>query len=130
MPAPEPLAASTEVASAYAEDVGAALVVVESTDPIFGAASVPDAKRFTLRMSAPVKKLTGIADEGGFTVLIPGSLSLDRAGPISASHRRVRRSMILNKGDHSELTIRFAKGDPPPYQVKAKGAKLIISIGG
>ncbi|MGD8861329.1 MAG: PilZ domain-containing protein [Myxococcales bacterium] len=95
----------------------------------FGASEVSDGRSFTLRMSTPIDKLEGVADAGGFSVVIPGSLSLDRAGPISAAHPAVRRSMILNKGDHAELTIRFAAGKTPKYQVRAEGSTLHIQIG-
>ena len=95
----------------------------------FGASEVVDGRRFALRMSARIKKLEGSEDENGFSVVIPGSLSLDRAGPIAAAHSAVRRSMILNKGDHSELTIRFASGKSPAYRVSAEGSTLNLTIG-
>jgi len=96
--------------------------------PLFGAQEVKKGRRFTLRMTNPIKSLQGIPDEGGFTVIIPGSLSLDRAGPIAASHPAVKRSMILNKGDHSALTIRFAENASPQYQVTAQDSSLQIII--
>jgi predicted RNA-binding protein with TRAM domain len=95
----------------------------------FGAAEVAGAKRFVLRMSAPVKRIEGIPDVGGFTVIVPGSLALDRAGPISATAGNVSRAMILNKGDRAELTVRFAPGQTPRYRVQAQGASLEILIG-
>jgi hypothetical protein len=97
---------------------------------VFGQAQAPAGKRYTLRMSAPVRELKGIPDKGGFTVIIPGALSLDRAGPIGANHRAVQRSMILNKGDRAELTIRFAEGKQPAYQVKAVDDAIEIVIEG
>jgi hypothetical protein len=57
-----------------------------------------------------------------------GSLSLDRAGPISAAHKGVERAMVLNKGDRSELTIRFANGKRPSYQVRGDGQTLYVVI--
>jgi hypothetical protein len=95
----------------------------------FGASTAPSsAQTFALRMSKPIASINGIADAGGFTVVIKGSLSLDRAGPISASHRGVARAMVLNKGDSSELTIRFADGKKPAYQVRADGQTLYVVI--
>lgn len=95
----------------------------------FGAASAPShAQTFTLRMSKPITAVNGSADSGGFTVSIMGSLSLDRAGPISAAHRGVARAMVLNKGDHAELTIRFADGKRPAYQVRGDGTTLYVVI--
>jgi hypothetical protein len=79
-------------------------------------------------MSKAVDRLQGIADDDGFTVIIPGSLSLDRAGPIASSHPWVTRSMIVNKGDHSVLTIGFSKGTSPSYRVAGKGTLLEIVI--
>lgn len=95
----------------------------------FGAATTPSrAQTFALRMSKPIASINGLADAGGFTVIINGSLSLDRAGPISASHRGVARAMVLNKGDKSELTIRFVDGKKPAYQVRADGQTLYVVI--
>jgi hypothetical protein len=94
----------------------------------FGAAQVPNARRFTLRMSGRVHALQGTADAGGFSVTVLGGLSLDRAGPISSSHKSVQRSMIINKGDRAELNIRFADGKRPAYQVSAEGNVLYVLI--
>ena len=96
---------------------------------MFGASSVADPQRFVLRMSQPVRELQGAADNEGFSVVIPGSLAIDRAGPISAQHPGVRRAMILNRGDRSELTIRFEPGHKPSYQVRANGAAIEILLG-
>ncbi|MCG8554954.1 MAG: PilZ domain-containing protein [Proteobacteria bacterium] len=97
--------------------------------PSFGAAKLEQGSRYTLRMTNPIKKLQGVADTRGFTVLIPGSLSLDRAGPIAAADHAVARSMILNRGDRAELTIRFAPGYTPRYKVWARGRNLHIALG-
>jgi len=94
----------------------------------FGAAQVTGAKRFTLRMSRRVTALEGAADAGGFTVVALGGLALDRAGPISSALPAVKRSMIINKGDRAELSIRFADGKRPAYQVVADGTTLTVSI--
>lgn len=94
----------------------------------FGAASVPNARRFALRMSTRVQNLSGVADAGGFTITAQGSLSLDRAGPIASAHKSVARAMIINKGDRAELSIRFADGKKPAYQVNAEGSTLYILI--
>jgi hypothetical protein len=94
----------------------------------FGAVQVPNARRFTLRMSGRVHALQGTADAGGFSVTVLGGLSLDRAGPISSSHKSVQRSMIINKGDRAELNIRFADGKRPAYQVSAEGNVLYVLI--
>lgn len=133
--APKPVAvASASEPVALQEATGAVAVesdVVTSnaseTAKRFGASSVRG-RHFTLQMSAPVKSLMGTADVGGFSVVIDGALSLDRAGPIAASHGAVARSMIINKGDRAELTIRFNDGVSPKYQVLAKGDVLEITI--
>lgn len=96
--------------------------------PSFGSKNVLNGQHYTIRMSKNVKELRGIPDKGGFTVIIPGSLSFDRAGPIAKAHPLVRRSMILNRGDHSALTIRFRNGVTPSYRVAANGASLEITI--
>ncbi|MFI5309080.1 MAG: PilZ domain-containing protein [Polyangiales bacterium] len=94
----------------------------------FGASELRNAKRFSLRMTGRVQELQGTADKGGFTVVISGGLSLDRAGPISSSTKSVARAMVINKGDRAELSIRFADGRQPAYQVTADGNTVYISI--
>jgi hypothetical protein len=94
----------------------------------FGAKHVPNAQRFTLRMSGPVGALQGSSDRTGFTVIVAGALSLDKAGPIAASHKSVARAMVLNKGDRSELTIRFVDGKSPAFRVTGRGAELELLI--
>jgi hypothetical protein len=94
----------------------------------FGAAEVPHPRRFALRMSKRITGLQGAADVGGFSVSVLGALSLDRAAPISSAHRAVTRAMIMNKGDRAELSIRFADGKQPAYQVSAEGSTLYVLI--
>ena len=72
-------------------------------------------------MSNPVGEMDGIVEEDGFSVTIPGSLSLSRAGPIASSHPDVEHASILNRGDFSELTVRFVAGRRPAYRVEARG---------
>lgn len=128
-PTAPPAAAAATVAVAAAE-VAASDVVTSNAGAStmrFGASTLRG-RRFTLNMSAPIKSITGSADLGGFSVVIDGALSLDRAGPIAASHSALARSMILNKGDRSELTIRFRDGLSPKYQVLARGSALEITV--
>lgn len=94
----------------------------------FGSQTRVSGRSYTLRMSNEITELRGIPDKGGFTVIIPGSLSFDRAGPIAAAHPLVARSAIVNKGDHSALTVRFTQGKSPAYRVIAKGSSLEITI--
>ena len=95
----------------------------------FGAAAVERGRTTTLRMSAPIQSLEGLADGSGFTVTVRGSLSLDRASPISASNPSVERAAILNRGDFCVLTIRFVEGRSPQYRVVARGTSLDVTIG-
>jgi hypothetical protein len=96
--------------------------------PVFGARKPAKGRDYMLRMSRKIEQLRGTPDQGGFTVIIPGSLSFDPAGPIAATHPLVRRSLILNKGDHAALTVRFVKGASPSYRVSAVGSSLYITI--
>jgi hypothetical protein len=122
VPAPRPTAAAAAAAPAPSERP-------VPRNMRFGASAAPvRAQRFALRMSKPIQALEGVSDSGGFTVTVRGTLSLDRAGPISASHRGVARAMVLNKGDHAELTIRFADGKRPAYQLRAEGSTLHLVI--
>jgi len=116
--------------SPYAVDVrGEAPQGVSQADGrSFGAPQVAGGRRFTLRMSRPVRELRGTREADGFTVTIPGTLSLDRAGPIAAAHPLVERSMILNRGDQAVLSIRFVSGRNPDYRVVARGSTVEVSI--
>ncbi|MBW1874449.1 MAG: PilZ domain-containing protein [Deltaproteobacteria bacterium] len=94
----------------------------------FGADSVPGGEKYVLRMSNPVAEMDGIIESDGFSVTIPGSLSLSQAGPIATAHPDVEHASILNRGDFSELTIRFVAGRQPAYRVEARGPAIEISI--
>jgi len=94
----------------------------------FGADAVPNGEKYVLQMSNPVVEMDGIVEEDGFSVTIPGSLSLSRAGPIAAAHPDVEHASILNRGDFSELTIRFVAGRNPAYRVEASGPSVEITI--
>ena len=94
----------------------------------FGADSVAGGEKYVLRMSNPVTEMDGIMEGDGFSVTIPGSLSLSRAGPIAAAHPDVEHASILNRGDFSELTIRFVAGRRPAYRVEARGPAIEITI--
>jgi hypothetical protein len=102
---------------------------VSSGGARFGSASVPGGRTFRLRMSRDVGELRGVSEPDGFVVMIPGALSLDRAGPIAQAHPSLAQSIILNRGDHSELTIRFKPGHLPRYRVEGNGSELIVVIG-
>jgi len=94
----------------------------------FGADAVPNGEKYVLQMSNPVVELDGIVEADGFSVTIPGSLSLSRAGPIAAAHPDVEHASILNRGDFSELTLRFVAGRHPTYRVEARGPSVEITI--
>ncbi|MCA9602585.1 MAG: PilZ domain-containing protein [Myxococcales bacterium] len=120
--APDPSAVSAIPATAPA--------IVPTNDGVnFGVASVPGGRTFRLRMSRPVAELRGVAEPDGFVVVIPGSLSLDRAGPIADAHPLVKQSLILNRGDHAEFTVRFEPGASPAYRVTASGSELEVVLG-
>ncbi len=94
----------------------------------FGTQDVKEARSFFIRMSRPVELLRGEKAADGFTVKALGALALDRAGPIAEGHPRVERAMVLNRGDHAELTVRFLGEKMPRYEVIARGAILEIRI--
>jgi hypothetical protein len=100
-----------------------------SRSSVFGATSVRNGTSIALRMTRPVSQIEGTEFDHGFSVTIPGALSLDRAAPISAQNALVRRAMILNHGDHSVLTVRFSEGRTPAYRVQARGSSLEVTIG-
>ena len=125
LPEGSPYAVDTREGAAGAEAAGTP--TTEATGA-FGDASVRNARTFLIRMSRPVDAIEGTRLTDGFRVRIPGSLSLDRAGPIASTHPHVERSMILNRGDHAELTIRFTEGRTPSYRVVARGSAIEILI--
>lgn len=134
VPAAAPSLEGVPPASPFAVDVRASTgtkpepAAVSAHGLRFGASKVPRGHRFALRMSARIQSLQGAPDKGGFTLMIPGVLSLDRAGPISSAIKTVKRAMIVNKGDHAELSIRFADDKQPAYQVSAEGSTLYLLI--
>ena len=96
----------------------------------FGSSSAPDdARSATIRMSQPVSTLRGQRQDDGFSVTVPGALALDRAGPIAAANPSVERAMILNRGDHAVLTVRFVAGRNPEYRVVARNRAIVVEIG-
>jgi hypothetical protein len=95
---------------------------------VFGADSVAGGEKYVLRMSNPVAEMDGIIEADGFSVTIPGSLSLSQAGPIATAHPDVEHASILNRGDFSELTLRFVAGRQPAYRVEARGPSIEITI--
>jgi len=95
---------------------------------VFGADSVSGGEKYVLRMSNPVAEMDGIIEADGFSVTIPGSLSLSQAGPIATAHPDVEHASILNRGDFSELTLRFVAGRQPAYRVEARGPAIEITI--
>lgn len=94
----------------------------------FGADAVPGGEKYVLSMSNPVTVMDGIIETDGFSVTIPSSLSLSRAGPIASAHPDVEHASILNRGDFSELTVRFVAGRHPLYRVEAHGPAIEITI--
>jgi hypothetical protein len=107
---------------------GAPLPPKDVRGTAFGADAVEGGEKYVLRMSNPVTVLDGIMEEDGFSVTIPGSLSLSRAGPIAAAHPDVEHASILNRGDFSELTLRFVAGRHPAYRVEARGPSIEITV--
>ena len=94
----------------------------------FGAESVAGGEKYVLRMSNPVVEMDGIIEEDGFSVSIPGSLSLSRAGPIAAAHPDIEHAGILNRGDYSELTLRVVAGRQPAYRGEAQDATIEVTV--
>lgn len=116
------------VAAGGYEVQGAPLPPESVRGTAFGADSVAGGETYVLRMSNPVAEMDGIVEADGFSVTIPGSLSLSRAGPIATAHPDVEHASILNRGDFSELTIRFVAGRQPAYRVEARGPAVEITI--
>lgn len=120
--------AKTQASSAAIPVQGAPLPPETVRGTSFGADAVPRGEKYVLRMSNPVVEMDGIVEEDGFSVTIPGSLSLSRAGPIAAAHPDVEHASILNRGDFSELTVRFVAGRQPTYRVEARGPAVEVTI--
>lgn len=123
---------ATKESAASAEDPPAVQGAPTPPKPVrgaaFGAETVDGGERYVLRMSNPVSEMDGIVEDDGFSVTIPGSLSLSRAGPIATAHPDVEHASILNRGDFSELTLRFVAGRRPAYRVETRGPAIEITI--
>ncbi|MEM7137269.1 MAG: PilZ domain-containing protein [Myxococcota bacterium] len=114
--------------AALVPDQGAPLPPERVQGLVFGADDVPGGEAYVLRMSNPVTEMDGLVEDDGFSVMIPGSLSLSRAGPIATAHPDVEHAAIHNRGDFSELTLRFVAGRHPAYRVQARGPAIEITI--
>ena len=79
-------------------------------------------------MTGPVRRIEGEAVSDGFRVTIPGVRSRTPAAPIAAALDAVAGSGVFNRGDHSELVVRFDKGATPRYRVEARGSTLRVAI--
>lgn len=99
-----------------------------ATGQRFASGEVKEARSFLIRMSRAVELLKGEAQKGGFVLKALGALALDRAGPIAEGHPLVESAMILNRGDHAELSVRFREGTQPAYEVTARGAILEVRV--
>jgi hypothetical protein len=95
----------------------------------FGSKQVPNARRFQLRMTDPVRTLLGTSKPDGFSVVIMDNKAIDKAAPIRVEHAAVEQAVILNRQGHSaELTVRFAPGKTPAYRVSGQGSMLEVLI--
>ena len=53
---------------------------------------------------------------------------LEKLWAFAAAHPDVEHAGILNRGDFSELTVRFVAGRKPVYRVEARGPAIEITI--
>ena len=127
-PASAPATEAVTAGAAAIEDQGAPLPPERVQGLSFGADQVAGGEKYLLRMSNPVTIMDGLIEDDGFSVMILGSLSLSRAGPIATAHPDVEHAAIHNRGDFSELTIRFVAGRHPVYRVEARGPAIEITI--
>jgi hypothetical protein len=95
----------------------------------FGQKQIPNARRFLLRVSGPVRLVQGTPLSDGFTVVVSDVRALDKAAPIAAGHPSVEQAMILNRKDYAELSVRFAPGKHPAYRVTPQGAAIEVLLG-
>lgn len=125
---PAPASAATKEPAPAPHGAGAPVRPEKVRGASFGAKSVPGGEAYVLRMSNPVTEMEGIVEQDGFSVTIPGSLSLSRAGPIAAAHPDIEHASILNRGEFSELTVRFVAGRTPPYRVESRGPAIVVTV--
>ncbi|MFO0695756.1 MAG: PilZ domain-containing protein [Polyangiales bacterium] len=130
MPAPTyPTMRTSDATTATTVSPAAAPAPQAGPSMSFGAADVPNGTPFELTMSTPIEGVYGQVTPTGFTVRIPNTYSLSRAGPIAASHPYVDRAAITNLGDAAELRIDWKPGRNPAYRVEARGSKLVVILG-
>lgn len=128
-PKPSPATLVAKAPSAATPTPTPAAASTNSGSMSYGQKQVPNARRFLLRMTDPVRTLLGTANKDGFSVVIMDNKALDRAAPIAVGHPSVEHAAILNRRDHSaELIVRFAPGKSPAYRVSGQGSTLEILI--
>lgn len=125
-PGGSPYAVDVRAKNAPAKNAPAKPAAVSGN--VFGAKSVPNGKRFVLRMRDPVKSLQGTAESDGFSVLVNGNKALDKAAGLK-TQPSVGGAAIWNRKDTVELHVRFAPGKSPAYRVTANGPSLEVVIG-
>jgi hypothetical protein len=107
----------------------AARAEASASNATFGSKQVPNAQRFVLRTSNPITSLQGKSDPGGFTVILPNTHALDKAGPIARANAAVAKAQIINRNGYAELNVRFEQGRSPAYRVSAQQTGLEVLIG-
>lgn len=93
----------------------------------FGAASVPNARVYELRLSAPPQGLRGEARSDGFDVHLEGTRAIDGAGSIARELSGIRRARIRTEGNVATLQLRYVSS-PGAYRVSVQGTTLKIEI--
>lgn len=120
--------ASNKPAAAPAPAASSPKLMAAPSVSVFGQAQVPHGKRYLLRMSNPVGMIQGVAEQDGFSVMLPANKALEKAAPIKSGIHTVASAAILNFKDHAELRVRFVPGKKPVYRISGQGTNLEILI--
>ncbi|AKU96747.1 hypothetical protein AKJ09_03411 [Labilithrix luteola] len=93
----------------------------------FGNGPVGSGNVMRIKMDGAIEKIHGASQPSGFTVVIPGRLSLEAAAPLAAKDSRIAAIRMSNEPSGAELSVTFKDG-VPNYQVRAKGDSLELVL--
>ncbi|MSP26555.1 MAG: hypothetical protein EXR75_15685, partial [Myxococcales bacterium] len=93
----------------------------------WGVGNVKDAIALRLTMDEDVSGFSGIENDRGFTLTVPGRKSISSASQLARKDKRIDSVNVVNYPDRAEITVEF-KSDVPAYLASVSGKRLTIEI--
>ncbi|MDI3288846.1 PilZ domain-containing protein [Polyangium sp. 15x6] len=94
----------------------------------FGKGNVRSPIVLKLKMDGEIETVNGAAGAMGFTVSLPGRRALSSATELARKDKRIASVNVVNNPAGAEISLQFKDG-VPAYVAKAKGDRLVISLG-